>query len=279
MKATEHMSSHPRWQQVGENAAIIYERHLVPGMFAPWAPVLVDAARLQQGEQVIDIACGTGVATRLAAARVGHTGRIVGLDINAAMLAVARSQAGVESTSIEWVEADAQAIPLPDMSFDVVLCQHGLQQVPDRMAALGEMHRLLVPGGRLALCVWSDIEDSPGMAALVDALQRHVSAEAAKNRRAPFALSAAEELERLISSAGFSAVRLETRHELTRFTSPEALVEAQLAATPLSTLGTLDDATRASIARDVRAALDPYRHAEQFAIPMAAHVVTAARLS
>jgi ubiquinone/menaquinone biosynthesis C-methylase UbiE len=274
------MTTQPGWQQVGDHAAVIYERHLVPAMFAPWAPVLADAANIQAGESVIDIACGTGVLTRLAAARVGRTGRVVGLDINVAMLAVARSQANEdEGAVIAWVEADAQAVPLPAASFDVVLCQHGLQQMPDRRAALKEMWRLLAPGGRLALSVWSRLEGSPGMAALVAALERHVGPEAARNRRAPFALSAAAELERLIASTGFSAVQIETRQELTRFPSPEDLVDAQLAATPLATLGAVSAVTRQAIARDVRAALEHYQQAGQFALPMEAHVACALKLS
>src|SRR5688572_7310486 len=121
-----HMESQPRWQQVGSNAAEIYDTMLVPAMFAPWAPVLIDTAAVRPGERVIDIACGTGVVTRLAATRVGRSGRVVGLDINAAMLAVARSQPATDDTPVDWLEANAQAIPLPDASFDIALCQHGL---------------------------------------------------------------------------------------------------------------------------------------------------------
>ncbi|HYI13763.1 MAG TPA: class I SAM-dependent methyltransferase, partial [Thermomicrobiales bacterium] len=270
-----HMKSQPRWQQVGSNAAEIYDTMLVPAMFAPWAPVLIDTAAVRPGERVIDIACGTGVVTRLAAMRVGGTGRVVGLDINAAMLAVARSQPTTDGVQIEWLEANALAVPLPDASFDVVLCQHGLQQFPDPLAALCEMHRLLVDGGRLALCVWSQIEGSPGMAALVAALERHVSVEAANNRRAPFALSDAGEVRDLIEKAGFSDVDIRTLAEPTRFASPKALVEAQLAATPLSTLGAISDDTRQAIAQDVRAALEPYQRDDRFAIPMEAHVASA----
>ena len=271
------MASHPRWQQVGGNAAEIYDRQLAPAMFAPWAPVLIDTAAVQPGERVIDIACGTGVVTRLTAARAGGDGRVVGLDINVAMLAVAGSQASAESPPIEWLEANAQAIPLPDATFDVVLCQHGLQQFPDPLAALREMRRLLVDGGRLALCVWSDIEGSPGMAALVAALERHVSVEAANNRRAPFALSDAGQLQSLIERAGFTQIDIRTFSETTQFPSPEALVEAQLAATPLSTLGDISDDTRQTIAQDVRVALHPYLHDGRFTVPMAAHIAFAVK--
>src|SRR5918996_1361185 len=182
------MEYHPPWQQVSGNAAEVYERQLVPVMLAPWAPKLIDLAEVRPGMQVLDVVCGTGVVTRLAAERVGTAGRVVGLDINAAMLSVALGLPPVCGATVEWFEASALEIPLPDAVFDVVLCQHGLQQFPDRSTALREMRRLLAPEGRLALCVWSQIEGSPGMAALAEALGRHVGAEAAANRRAPFAL-------------------------------------------------------------------------------------------
>ncbi|MGH9172924.1 MAG: methyltransferase domain-containing protein [Vicinamibacterales bacterium] len=269
------MASQPRWQQVGGNAAELYDRQLVPAMFAPWAPLLIETADVQLGDRVIDIACGTGVVTRLAARRVGRGGRIVGLDINAAMLAVARSHPAADGAPIEWLEANAEALPLPDASFDVVLCQHGLQQFPDRMTALREMRRVLADGGRLALSVWSRIEGSPGMAALVGALERHVSQQAADNRRAPFALDDAAEVRELLASAGFAGVKIRTLVETASFPSPEALVDAQLAATPLSTLGTLSDEVRQAIARDVRAALHMYMQNGALAVPMEAHVAFA----
>src|SRR3546814_10148611 len=109
-------------------------------------------AALREGERVLDVACGTGVVTRLASEQVGATGAVAGLDVNPGMLAVARA-ATPEGMSIEWHEANAEAMPLPDASFDVVLCQLGLQFMPDRQAALREMRRVLVDGGRLAFNV------------------------------------------------------------------------------------------------------------------------------
>ncbi len=270
------MASQPCWQQVGGNAAEIYDNQLVPAMFAPWAPVLIDTAGVRPGDRVVDIACGTGVVTQLAATRAGGDGRVVGLDINAAMLTVARSKT-TDGAPVEWLEANAQEIPLPDASFDVVLCQHGLQQFPDPLAALREMRRLLVSTGRLALCVWSRIEGSPGMAALVTALERHVSVEAANNRRAPFALSDAGQVRALIENAGFTQIEIRTLVERTRFASPEALVAAQLAATPLSTLGAISDEVIRAIEDDVRAALRTHLHNDTFTVPMEAHVVSARR--
>src|SRR3712207_3141844 len=121
------MDYHPPWQQVSGNAAEVYERQLVPAMLAPWASTLIDLAEVQPGMHVLDVACGTGVVTRLAAERVGCAGRVVGLDVNAAMLSVARRLEPV-GASVEWLEASALEMPLPNASFDIVVCQHGLQQ-------------------------------------------------------------------------------------------------------------------------------------------------------
>jgi ubiquinone/menaquinone biosynthesis C-methylase UbiE len=244
-------------------------------MFAPWVPTLIDLAGLRPDESILDVACGTGVVTRLAAARAGRAGRVVGLDISAPMLAVARSLQSSTSASVQWIEASALALPLQDGVFDVVLCQQGLQQFPDRPAALREMRRVLVPEGRLVVSVWSQIEGSPGMAALVRALERHVSIDAANNRRAPFALSDAAQLRGLLTAAGFRDVYVQTLAQTARFPSPEALVAYQLAATPLSTLGELTEEAHRAVERDVRAMLRQFLSAHTLAVPMEAHVALA----
>ena len=85
--------------------AEIYEQHMVPAIFARWAPDLVEAAGVQPGGRALDVACGTGVVTRILAERVGPAGTVVGLDINPGMLAVARVVAPLPN--IEWLEGSA----------------------------------------------------------------------------------------------------------------------------------------------------------------------------
>ncbi len=155
----------------GGNPAENYERHFVPAIGAPLGADLVETAQIRAGERVLDVACGTGVIARLAAQRAGANGTVAGLDLNPGMLTVARS-ATPSGMTIEWHEGSAEEMPLPDSSFDVVLCQMGLQFVPDKSAALREMHRTLKPGGRLTLNV-------PGptprlMAVMAESLARHV---------------------------------------------------------------------------------------------------------
>src|SRR5919202_915011 len=142
------MAQHEPWQVEG-SASELYQRYLVPAITALWAADLIERAAPRSGVRVLDVACGTGVVARLAAERIG-TGRVVGLDINGAMLAVARSVPQNGGPPIEWQEGSVLQMPFTDGAFDVVLCQLGLQFFPDRPAALREMWRVLGSGGRVA---------------------------------------------------------------------------------------------------------------------------------
>jgi ubiquinone/menaquinone biosynthesis C-methylase UbiE len=137
--------------QLSGSAPETYERYIIPAFMGEWAQDLVAVAAVRHGERVLDVACGTGVVARQAAAIAGTTSHIVGLDVNAGMLDMARRVPTPVGTTINWQEEDAAAIPFPDASFDVVLCQQGLQYFPDRKAAVNEMSRVLAPGGRAAL--------------------------------------------------------------------------------------------------------------------------------
>src|SRR5215212_5921818 len=112
------MNQHEPWQLEG-TAAELYERYLVPAITALWAADLVRRAAPGSGERVLDVACGTGIVARLAAERMG-AGHIVGLDLNAGMLAVARAVSTGSNPPIMWQEGSALELPFPDGSFDVV---------------------------------------------------------------------------------------------------------------------------------------------------------------
>jgi ubiquinone/menaquinone biosynthesis C-methylase UbiE len=119
------MNQSEQWQVSG-NAAELYEQYVVPYLLGPWAPGLIELAALQSGERVLDLACGTGVVARHAAAKVGGTGHVTGLDLNAGMLAVARALPPPPGASITWVEGSAVAMDIPDASFDVIVCHSTL---------------------------------------------------------------------------------------------------------------------------------------------------------
>jgi ubiquinone/menaquinone biosynthesis C-methylase UbiE len=277
------MSQHDHWQQVSDNAAELYERYLVPSLFAPWAASLVEQAALQQGQRVLDVACGTGVVSRLAAPQVGAAGRVVGLDLTPGMLAVARTLSSPVGALIEWQEGSAEALPFPDASFDVVLCQQGLQFFPDRMVALREMRRVLVPGGKLVLSVWRALQHNLFFATLADALARHVSPEVAAASGAPFTLGEAEELRMLVTGAGFADVRVRIAMRLVRWPQSDDAILVPinlfrvLTAPAGSTVAALNDVTRTALLRDIRTALQSYTDDEGLAVPSETHVVVAFR--
>jgi ubiquinone/menaquinone biosynthesis C-methylase UbiE len=267
------MPQHEQWQLRG-NAAELYERYVVPYLLGPWALGLVELAALQSGERVLDLACGTGVVARLAAAQVGPTGHVTGLDLNAGMLAVARSLPPPPGTSITWVEGSAVAMDLPDAAFDVIVCQQGLQFFPDQPTALREMHRVLVPGGRMLLSVWKSA--GPYNIAVGDALERHVDAETATRYRASRVVPAAEELHRLLVDAGFHGVQIRPHVMTVRLPPVEVFVLCQLAATPVAgTVAALREEQRAALARQVGLALQPYADGEGVAVPDETHIAMA----
>jgi SAM-dependent methyltransferase len=272
------MSDQGQWQVAG-NAAETYERALVPAVFAAWASQVVALADPRPGERVLDVACGTGVVTRLAAQRVGTTGNVVGLDLNPGMLAVAASSAANQPPTdapITWREASATKMPLPDGSFEIVYCQLGLQFFPDRPAALREMYRVLAPGGRLGLMVWRGIEHSSGFGMLAGALARHVSSEAAGIMRAPFALADAEELRGLINAARFRDITIRPVAGTVRFPSVARFVQDYVAGSPLAGhVAKASDETRAALVNEVGDALRSYLAGAVLTFPIEAHRASA----
>jgi ubiquinone/menaquinone biosynthesis C-methylase UbiE len=267
-----------QWQVAG-SAADVYERELVPAVFAQWAPLLIELARPDKGNRVLDLACGTGIVARTVAARVGPTGAVVGVDLNPGMLKVA---AGVaprqpqDEATVEWREASADKLPFQNALFNVVYCQLGLQFFADRAMALREVHRVLVAGGRVALMVWRGMHESPGFAALAEALERHVGQAAASIMRAPFGLSDADELTALVRNAGFQEVRVQQRTGVVRFPSVEKFVSSYIAGSPLAgPVSQVDDAARVALIADVRNALGKYTNGTELAFSIGAHLLRA----
>jgi ubiquinone/menaquinone biosynthesis C-methylase UbiE len=272
------MTDQGQWQIAG-NAAETYEHSLVPAVFASWAPLVVALADPQPGDSVLDIACGTGVVTRLAAQQVGRTGKVIGLDLNPGMLAFAASLMPSDpstSAPITWLEASATNMPLPDAAYDIAYCQLGLQFFPDRSAAMREMHRVLVSGGRLGLMVWQGIQHTPGFGALAAALARHISSEAAAIMRAPFALAEAEQLHALISAGGFRDITIQSVAGAVRFPSVARFVQDYVRGSPLSGhVAKVSHESREGLVRDVTNALTSYAAGDGLTFPIKAHLASA----
>ena len=120
--------------QITSEQAELYEERFVPALFTHWVDAVLDAAGVRAGQDVLDVACGTGIVTRHAAERVGATGHVTGLDLNPAMLEVASRV----RPDLMWHQGDVAALPFDDDSFDVVTCQSAAMFFPDLVGARGD---------------------------------------------------------------------------------------------------------------------------------------------
>ncbi len=186
----------------------IYERVLVGPLFRPFATELVARLQPAHDDSLIDVACGTGIAARVAREKLGPGPRIVGVDVAPAMLAVARN---VEGT-IDWREGNAAQLPVADGEcFTLVTCHQGLQFFPDKAAALREMRRVLAPGGRAAIATWRELQDLPAALELNDIAERHVGPIVDVRH----SFGNADALKNALLDAGFQDVRVDTfSHEV-----------------------------------------------------------------
>jgi ubiquinone/menaquinone biosynthesis C-methylase UbiE len=225
----------------------IYEEVLVGPMFTPWGEYLLDALAVAPGECLLDVATGPGTVARLASGRLGPAGLVLATDLSAAMLAVAKTKGAVEGGSpIEYRLSPAVPLDAPTASFDVVCCQQGLQFFPDRPGALMEMRRALRPGGRLGLAVWSGVETCPPFAAIRDAVEEVMGAEAAERYAlGPWGLHAPETLAEMARAAGFAEVSVDEVTRPVRFEGGPVQLDRSLAASGLAAeINALDFGTR-----------------------------------
>jgi ubiquinone/menaquinone biosynthesis C-methylase UbiE len=232
----------------GRSAPENYQRPFVPVVGAPFAADLIAEASLRPGERVLDVACGTGVVARLAAERVGPGGTVAALDLNPAMLSVARSVPSA-GAAIRWYETSAESIPLPDDGFEVVLCQLGLQFVADKGSVLREMRRVLAPGGRVLV---STPPPNAFFDVLDEAMTRHVGSEAGAFVRMVFSLNDPAIIERLFRDAGFADVNVRAYAKELRLPEAREFLWQYVHCTPLTgMLASLDAARIAALERDV----------------------------
>ncbi len=256
------------------DAAMAYQEFFVPALFQEWAPRVLAAARVQPGHRVLDVACGTGVLAREAAAYVGAAGSVAGLDPQPGMLAVAeRLMPGVQ-----WRRGVAESLPYPEGSFDAVVSQFGLMFFTDRPRAVREMLRVLAPGGRLAVAVLDSLESAPAYAAEVELLERIGGRAAADALRAPFALGDRDALAALFTDAGAPAVSVATVRGKANFPSIRSMVEADIRAW-MPVVGVVLSEDRISrilqeAEEDLRAYVTPEG---RVCFDLSAHIVTAGK--
>lgn len=268
MRTMRHMIEKDRGQ-VATSAAQVYEDFFVPALFGAWPKKVLDAASVDQGHRVLDVACGTGVLAREAVKRVGENGEVVGLDPNEGMLVVARRR----SPAVEWKAGVSEEIPFGDESFDRVVSQFGIMFFTDPGKALAEMARVLTHDGRVAIATWSSLEDTPGYAAMLELLDELFGEEAADALRAPYVMGDPDELGELVSGV-FTDAKV-TRHDgVARFESIEAWVHTDIRGWTLSEM--IDDDQYATLLSEARQRLTSFTNdSGRVAFPAPALIATA----
>ena len=254
--------------QLSLEAAERYEAHFVPALFAEWAPRLADVACVGPGQRVLDVACGTGIVARTVAERTGTEGRVVGLDLNEAMLTVARRI----RPDLEWRQGDASALPFPDGAFDAALCQMALMFFPDRTGALREMARVVRPAGVVAVVVPASLDEQPAYGPFVELAVREAGESARSLLDTYWACGDLGGLTALFGDAGLDVAAAETHVGTARFSTPEELAATEIKASPLAER--ISDDVYRRILDGAREMLRPWtRDDGTLHAPLAGHVV------
>ena len=258
--------------QLSLETAETYEAAFVPSLFAHLAPHLVDAAEVTSGDRVLDVACGTGIVARTAADRAGPTGRVVGLDLNEAMLTVARRI----RPDLDWRQGDAASLPFPGDSFDVALCQSGLMFVPSPGTAVSELARVVRPEGRVAAQVWSSLDRQTAIQPLADAVARHAGPAAVDLIGTYFRLGDRAQFSDLFTQAGLRVTDVRTLGATVRAPTVDDYITTEVESTPL--IDRISDDVYRRIREEARAGLARYcDECGTLALPLEAYLVAARR--
>lgn len=201
-----------------------YEELFVRSLFATWTKHLIIAGQVKDSDHVLDVACGTGILARDVLPVVGQFGRVLGVDPAVGMIETARKLV----PQISWFLGKAEKLEWNNESFDCVLSQFGMMFFEDKELAATEMYRVLKPGGRLALSVWSGIEENPAYSEIISILQNRVGAEAADPVAKPFSLSNYQQVVDWLSVAGFEVIKTEIKVETACFPSTGHIIEAEI---------------------------------------------------
>ncbi len=211
---------------------------------------------------------------------VGPQGKVVGLDISPSKLEVASTLAAKEGAVVEWQEGSGTEISPPDASFDLVLCQQGLQFFPDHQAGLNEIWRILAPGGRAVVSVWRALEEQPFMKAIDSVLSTHGMPGALS---LPFSLNNETVLGNLAKTAGFEEVDVQQARLTIRVEEPDAFapIVLQGAAAVMPEFAAIPSEERQALIERMRADLDqavqPFLQGGDLVMDTAANVLVARR--
>jgi SAM-dependent methyltransferase len=198
------------WNEVGGPKWVRYQEMLDRQLDAI-GRLVMDAARVAEGETVLDVGCGCGTTSLELADRVGKHGSVMGIDISRPMLEWARERAAKgKVTNVTFTHADAQAHMFRP-EFDLLYSRFGVMFFEDPPGAFANLHNAMKPGGRLAFACWQAIHRNPWLGVPLMAAMKHITVElpATPDAPGPFAFADAERVERILTAGGFRDVRVE----------------------------------------------------------------------
>ena len=196
-----------------DSVASAYDNVLVKILFEPWAVRLVEENQPWEGRRVLDLATGTGIVAQQLAEQVGSGGNVIGTDINAEMLTLARKRCADLTPTVEFIECPSHPLEISNCSIDFVVCQQGFQFFPDKLAAAREIYRVLCDGGKTIASTWQPVADCEYFGAICNALNTIGETEMADMMRVPFDFMPASELTSHFEAAGFENVQLRQQEQ------------------------------------------------------------------
>ena len=261
-----------RVQRYGWDRAAAHYEGFWAAQLRPAQDLLLDLAAAAPGERVIELACGTGLVTFRLARQIGETGRLVATDISEKMVEAVRARAEREGVHIDAKRMDAESLAFSDASFDLAVCALGLMYCPDPVAAMREMHRVLVAGGRGAAAVWGARRNC-GWAEIFPIVERRVASEVCPLF---FQLGNADALADAFRFAGFGQVESRRLDVVLRYKTADDAIGAAFAGGPVAmAYSRFDGPTRDEAHEEYLESIAAYRRGDGYEIP-GEYVVAAA---
>lgn len=249
-----------------------YARYLVPAVFNTWTTETLQHLQARPEDNVLDVACGTGVVSFEIAQLVGAYGKVVGIDTDPGMLTIAeRIRKGRGTNNLVFRQMDGNAIKYADGVFDRIVCQHALMFFDDKPRALREMFRVLSRGGSMVVTAWGSRMGTPHEALLADAFRAHLPEEPTFFETL-FSLGERGDMEAALRDAGLKSHCIVERVQRTAmFTSSDSYWQGMVYGRPLVGLvESLPEHVRNAIHIEVISRMSAYKARSGYISPMEA---------
>lgn len=185
-----------------------YDRYLGPILFQPYAEDLAARLKVDADSSVLELACGTGILTRLLRSSLPATVRLVATDLNEGMIQNAAGKFA-QDEAVEWQQADACCLPFGDRTFDAVVCQFGIMFVPDKALAAREARRVLNPAGAFLFNVWDSMKHNDLGRIAHETIAGFFEKDPPTFYQVPFGYHDHDEIKRALREAGFRDIRID----------------------------------------------------------------------